>query len=164
MSDTIELYRTLKTFLCRSYFWIKLFFLLKKGMTCGNFFIHAGFVNPLADALLFVVCTSALLYVYINISVDNIIFTNNKMIQLFGSSTFLPKYFLSRILVHFCIFLERKLLVTHWDFCTHKPSTSQNCTFRKRQICNSRLIADMLSWAYRSLGRSCTLSLVQPYS
>lgn len=124
MSHTIELYRTLKTILCKSYFWIKLFFFCwKKGMTCATSSFMLVSLTLLADAFLFVFCASYLLYVYSNIiSVDNIIITNNKMIQLFGSSRFLPTYFLSRILVHFCIFLGWKLLPTHWGFSSHKSS------------------------------------------
>lgn len=92
-------------------------------MTCATSSFMLVSLTLLADAFLFVFCASYLLYVYSNIiSVDNIIITNNKIIQLFGSSRFLPTYFLSRILVHFCIFLEWKLLPTHWGFSSHKSS------------------------------------------
>lgn len=51
-------------------------------MTCATSSFMLVSLTLLADAFLFVFCASYLLYVYSNIiSVDNIIITNNKMIQ-----------------------------------------------------------------------------------
>lgn len=159
MSHTIELYRTLKTILCKSYFWIKLFFFCwKKGMTCATSSFMLVSLTLLADAFLFVFCASYLLYVYSNIiSVDNIIITNNKMIQFSVHQGSCQHIFSQGF---WCTF------VYSWDGSYSQligafPHTNQ---VEKMGKCNARLNADMLNWAYHSHARSCTLSLVQPYS